>query len=84
MGCVPCMGTPVDCDSGTTSVQPCDDNNSCTIDDEETILDSDGTVCVPCAGTPVDCNTVGGYGLCAVCWNTCGLQYRWRNHYSSV
>jgi gliding motility-associated-like protein len=55
--CVPCMGTPVDCSNGSTTVQPCDDGDPCTVNDEETILDSDGTVCVPCAGTPAPCGT---------------------------
>jgi hypothetical protein len=55
--CVPCMGTPVDCSNGTTSIFSCDDGDPCTINDEQTVLDSDGTICIPCAGTPVDCNS---------------------------
>ncbi len=55
--CVPCMGTPVDCSTGTTSIVPCDDGDACTINDEQTVLDSDGTICVPCLGTPTDCST---------------------------
>ena len=53
--CVPCMGTPVDCSSGTTSVVSCDDGDDCTENDEQTILDATGDICVPCAGTPIDC-----------------------------
>ena len=48
-----------DCTNGETMVQTCDDNDPCTVNDEETILISDGSICIPCAGTPVDCNTVG-------------------------
>ena len=35
----------------------CDDNNPCTVNDIQTILDSDGTICIPCAGTSQDCST---------------------------
>jgi len=31
----------------------CDDGDACTINDEQTVLDSDGTICIPCAGTLV-------------------------------
>jgi gliding motility-associated-like protein len=57
--CIPCLGEPVDCTTGTTTVQACDDGDACTTNDEETILDSDGTVCIPCAGTPLPCGTNG-------------------------
>ncbi|MEZ4987817.1 MAG: hypothetical protein R2795_22780 [Saprospiraceae bacterium] len=50
-------GTPLDCNTGTTSVLPCDDGNPATINDMQTVLDCDGSVCVPCMGTLVDCNT---------------------------
>jgi hypothetical protein len=55
--CVPCMGTPVDCNTGPTIVVPCDDGDPCTENDEQTILDSDGTICEPCMGIAVDCAT---------------------------
>jgi len=48
---------PLDCSSGSTSVVSCDDDNLCTINDVETILDNDGTVCVPCAGVQAPCST---------------------------
>jgi len=41
---------------GATSTQPCDDDNPCTIDDVETILDSDGSICIPCIGIEQDCS----------------------------
>ncbi|MEO1713792.1 MAG: gliding motility-associated C-terminal domain-containing protein, partial [Bacteroidota bacterium] len=28
----------------------------CTINDEQTILDCDGSICIPCQGTPIDCS----------------------------
>ena len=34
----------------TTSVVSCDDGDPCTVNDEQTILDSDGTICIPCQG----------------------------------
>ncbi|MEM6963422.1 MAG: gliding motility-associated C-terminal domain-containing protein, partial [Bacteroidota bacterium] len=43
--------------NGTTSVVSCDDGDPNTINDEQTILDCDGSICVPCLGTPVDCAT---------------------------
>jgi len=51
------MGTPVDCITGSTSVISCDDGDACTINDEQTVLDSDGTICIPCSGTAIDCAT---------------------------
>ncbi|WP_273445380.1 T9SS type B sorting domain-containing protein, partial [Neolewinella agarilytica] len=48
--CVPCAGTPISCDNGSTSVVECDDNNPETINDVQTILDCNGEVCVPCMG----------------------------------
>jgi gliding motility-associated-like protein len=51
------MGTPVDCSNGTTSIFSCDDGDPCTINDEQTVLDSDGTICIPCAGIAIDCST---------------------------
>jgi gliding motility-associated-like protein len=47
----------VDCSNGTTSIAACDDGNPCTSDDEQMVLDSDGSICVPCAGMVVDCST---------------------------
>jgi hypothetical protein len=50
--CIPCAGTPIDCNSmGATTEQPCDDGDPFTINDMETILDCDGSICVPCMGT---------------------------------
>jgi gliding motility-associated-like protein len=55
--CAPCQGTPLDCDTGTTSTIVCDDGNACTINDIQIILDCDGSICVPCQGIPLDCDT---------------------------
>ncbi|KAA3634300.1 MAG: hypothetical protein DWQ02_11685, partial [Bacteroidetes bacterium] len=55
--CTPCQGTPVDCDTGSTSTVACDDGDACTINDVQVILDCDGSVCVPCKGTTIDCDT---------------------------
>ena len=56
--CVPCAGTPADCNTGSTSVVACDDMDSCTENDVQTILDSNPSIiCVPCEGTPVDCGS---------------------------
>jgi gliding motility-associated-like protein len=49
------MGTPTNCDDDETTTRPCDDGNACTVNDMETILNSDGTICEPCAGIPLDC-----------------------------
>ena len=35
--CEPCMGTPLDCMTGPTTMQACDDGNASTINDMETI-----------------------------------------------
>jgi len=46
--------TLVDCTMGASTMQACDDGDSCTENDMESVLDCDNTVvCVPCAGTPV-------------------------------
>ena len=50
--CIPCAGTPIDCNTGTTSTQACDDGDSNTVNDVEIILDCDGSICIPCMGTP--------------------------------
>ena len=42
---------------GPTTSQACDDGDPCTINDMETILNSDSSICVPCAGTTVDCSS---------------------------
>lgn len=47
----------IDCSNGSKTEQPCDDGDSSTVDDVETVLNADGSICVPCAGTPVDCAT---------------------------
>ncbi len=44
------------CTTGITSVVACDANDPCTINDQMTVLDSDGSICIPCKGTPVDCS----------------------------
>ena len=44
---------------GATSVVPCDDGNPCTINDEQTIITSTGTICIPCQGVAQDCMTTG-------------------------
>ena len=49
--CIPCSGTPVDCDSQFTEVRDCDDGNPSSLNDIETILSCDGSICVPCQGT---------------------------------
>jgi len=56
--CVPCAGTPVDCDSGESTIQSCNDGNPDTENDMETVLNCDGSVCIPCEGTPImnQCN----------------------------
>ena len=54
--CIPCAGTPINCNNGSTSVVSCDDGNISTINDQQTILDCDGSICIPCTGTPVDCS----------------------------
>jgi len=54
--CEPCSGTALDCNTGTTSIVACDDGNANTINDEQTILDCDGSICIPCMGTLVDCS----------------------------
>ncbi|MEZ4987816.1 MAG: hypothetical protein R2795_22775 [Saprospiraceae bacterium] len=41
--CIPCMGMPLDCNTGTTSVLPCDDGNPATINDMQAVLDCDET-----------------------------------------
>ncbi len=43
-------GYLADCGDSPTITQPCDDGDPCTINDEETILEEDGTVCLACAG----------------------------------
>ncbi|MBK8626916.1 MAG: hypothetical protein IPN86_15520 [Saprospiraceae bacterium] len=47
---ISCTGTG--CLAPMTTVQACDDNNPCTINDVQTILNCDGSVCVACMGTP--------------------------------
>jgi gliding motility-associated-like protein len=49
-----CETTPADCDNSPTSVVSCDDNNSNTINDMQTILDCDNSICIPCAGILCD------------------------------
>gem|GEM_PF-1266549 len=55
--CTPENDPPAEnCNTGSTSVQSCDDGDANTANDSETILVSDGSICVACAGTPVDCS----------------------------
>ena len=54
---MPCAGRPTNCTDDPTTSRPCDDGNSCTIDDTEIILNSDGSICEPCAGVVQDCAT---------------------------
>ncbi|MFT5438029.1 MAG: gliding motility-associated-like protein, partial [Ulvibacter sp.] len=53
-GCDCQPGIPVDCSNGASSETPCDDGDSNTFNDLQTVLDCDGTICIPCMGTP--CN----------------------------
>ncbi len=48
---------PSSCAPNCVTVQPCDDGNPCTVNDEETVA-SDGSICVPCAGIvdPTSCD----------------------------
>ncbi len=50
------QGACPDCATGPVSVQACNDNDPCTTNDVETILECDGSVCVPCAGVATDCS----------------------------
>jgi gliding motility-associated-like protein len=43
-----------DCSNGATFTEPCDDNNSNTINDSVTRLLRDSSVCEPCRGAPCD------------------------------
>jgi len=50
--------TLVGCDCSTsTTTMPCDDGNTCTINDVETVSDTNGEVCIPCAGMLIDCDS---------------------------
>ncbi len=49
------QGACPDCATGPVTTQACDDGDPCTVNDQETILDCDGSVCVPCQGEPADC-----------------------------
>jgi gliding motility-associated-like protein len=51
------MGVPGDCDTGPVTVGACDDGDPCTFNDQETILDVDGSICIPCAGIAAPCGT---------------------------
>ncbi|MEO1412879.1 MAG: gliding motility-associated C-terminal domain-containing protein, partial [Bacteroidota bacterium] len=44
------------CSNGSSSSTPCDDGDPCTINDEQHLLDCDGSICIPCAGIPTDCS----------------------------
>ncbi len=55
--CIPCGGVTLDCNTGSTSVRPCEDGNPNTVNDMETILDCDSSICTPCMGVPADCST---------------------------
>jgi len=50
-GNITCSSTG--CLAGNKTMQPCDDGNSCTINDMQTILNCDGSICIPCAGTSI-------------------------------
>lgn len=51
------------CLTNVTNFIPCDDGNSCTVNDEE-LLGVDGSVCIPCTGTPIPQSLVGVTPLC--------------------
>ena len=55
--CIPCNGTGLNCNTGSTTTRVCDDGNPNTVDDIETILDCDASICKPCQGVPADCST---------------------------
>ncbi len=55
--CIPCNGTALNCNTGSTTTRVCDDGDPNTVDDIETILDCDGSICMPCQGVPADCST---------------------------
>ena len=46
-----------DCNDQITITQSCDDDDNCTINDEETIIESNGAICIPCIGKMIDCTT---------------------------
>ena len=49
--CMPCLGTPIDCEAEENIMEvPCDDLDDNTVDDVETILICDNSVCIPCEG----------------------------------
>ena len=66
-GCECQPGTPIDCTNGTTSIVACDDGNADTFNDQQTVLDCDGTICAPCLGTPCNIQAIAGPNMMLTC-----------------